>query len=196
MADTAFLSDLRAIVGEQGLLAGDRLRERAFDVTVGEVRAEMLVRPRDTEQVASVLRLCHARKQPVVPHGGLTGLVFGTAATKNELILSLEALNRIEGVDTAGRTMRVQAGVTLQRAQEEAERFDLLFPLDLGGRGSATIGGNISTNAGGVRVVRYGMMRNLVLGSRSRAGGWHRAVFLESHAEEQLRLRPEAVVHR
>jgi FAD/FMN-containing dehydrogenase len=164
VADSAFLSDLRAIVGEQGLLAGDRLRERAFDVTVGEVRAEILVRPRDTMQVASVMRLCHARKQPVVPHGGLTGLVFGTAAAKNELILSLEALNRIEGVDTAGRTMRVQAGVTLQRAQEEAERFDLLFPLDLGGRGSATIGGNISTNAGGVRVVRYGMMRNLVLG--------------------------------
>jgi len=67
-------------------------------------------------------------------------------------------------VDVAGRTMRVEAGVTLQRAQEEAERFDLMFPLDLGGRGSATIGGNISTNAGGMRVVRYGMMRSLVLG--------------------------------
>ena len=67
-------------------------------------------------------------------------------------------------MDVAGRTMRVEAGVTLQRAQEEAERFDLMFPLDLGGRGSATIGGNISTNAGGMRVVRYGMMRSLVLG--------------------------------
>jgi FAD/FMN-containing dehydrogenase len=164
VTDSAFLADLRAIVGEQGLLAGDRLRERVFDATVGEVRAEVLVRPRDTEQVSKIMCLCHARKQPVVPHGGLTGLVFGTAAAKNELILSLESLNRIEGVDTAGRTMRVQAGVTLQRAQEEAERVDLLFPLDLGGRGTATIGGNISTNAGGVHVVRYGMMRNLVLG--------------------------------
>jgi FAD/FMN-containing dehydrogenase len=164
VADTSFLADLRAVVGEQGMLAGERLRERVFDATVGEVRAEVLVRPRDTAQVSAVLRLCHARRQPVVPHGGLTGLVFGTAAAPNELILSLEALNRIEGVDAAGRTMRVQAGVTLQRAQEEAERHDLLFPLDLGGRGSATIGGNISTNAGGVRVVRYGMMRNLVLG--------------------------------
>jgi FAD/FMN-containing dehydrogenase len=62
------------------------------------------VRPRDTAQVSAVMRLCHARRQPVVPHGGLTGLVFGTAASPNELILSLEALNRIESVDTAGRT--------------------------------------------------------------------------------------------
>jgi FAD/FMN-containing dehydrogenase len=164
VADTAFLADLRAVVGEQGVLAGERLRERVFDASVGEVRAEVLVRPRDTAQVSAVMRLCHTRRQPVVPHGGLTGLVFGTAASPNELILSLESLNQIESVDTAGRTMRVQAGVTLQRAQEEAERHELLFPLDLGGRGSATIGGNISTNAGGVRVVRYGMMRNLVLG--------------------------------
>ena len=83
--------------------------------------------------MSAVLRLCHSRGQPVVPHGGLTGLVYGTAARASELILSLEALNRIENVDVAGRTMRVQAGVTLQRAQEEAERFDLMFPLDLGG---------------------------------------------------------------
>src|SRR6185437_4617650 len=78
--------------------------------------------------------------------------------------LSMEAMTRIENLDAAGRTMRVQAGVTLQRTQEEAERAGLMFPLDLGGRATATIGGNISTNAGGMRVVRYGMMRNLVLG--------------------------------
>jgi FAD/FMN-containing dehydrogenase len=114
--------------------------------------------------VSAVLGLCHARGQPVVPHGGLTGLVYGGAASEDELILSLEALNRIESVDVAGRTMRVEAGVTLQRVQEEAERFNLMFPLDLGARGTATIGGNISTNAGGMRVVRFGMMRSLVLG--------------------------------
>jgi FAD/FMN-containing dehydrogenase len=159
-----FLADLRALVGEQNVFSGERMRERAFDARVGSVRAQVLVRPRNTAEVAGVLRLCHARGQAVVPHGGLTGLVYGASASEQELILSLELLNRIEAVDTAGRTMRVEAGVTLQRAQEEAGRFDLLFPLDLGGRGTATIGGNISTNAGGVRVVRYGMMRNLVLG--------------------------------
>jgi FAD/FMN-containing dehydrogenase len=158
------LAELRALVGEQGLVTGERLTDRVYDPHVGSVAAKVLVRPADTSQVSAVLRLCHSRAQPVVPHGGLTGLVGGGAAAESELILSLEALSRIESVDLAGRTMRVEAGVTLQRVQEEAERFNLMFPLDLGARGSATIGGNISTNAGGMRVVRFGMMRSLVLG--------------------------------
>ena len=158
------VADLRALVGEQGLITGERLTARVYDKHVGPVAARVLVRPADTSQVSAVLRLCHSRGQPVVPHGGLTGLVFGGTAGESELILSLEALNRIESVDVAGRTMRVEAGVTLQRVQEEAERFNLMFPLDLGARGTATIGGNIATNAGGMRVVRFGMMRNLVLG--------------------------------
>lgn len=156
---------LRAIVGEQGLVSGEALRaRRPVTALAGESRAGLLVRPASTEALARVLALCHARGQRVVTHGGLTGLVQGTSSGPGDLILSLEALNRIESVDPAGRSMRVQAGVTLQQAQEEAERHGLLFPLDLGGRGSATIGGNVSTNAGGLRVVRYGMMRNLVLG--------------------------------
>jgi FAD/FMN-containing dehydrogenase len=162
--DEQLIADLRAIVGDWGLVTGEPLRSRTYDEFAGEIRAAVLVRPRDTAQVSAVLGLCHSRGQAVVTHGGLTGLVYGTAARASDLILSLEALTRIESVDVAGRTMRVEAGVTLQRAQEEAERCDLLFPLDLGGRGSATIGGNISTNAGGMRVVRYGMMRSLVLG--------------------------------
>ena len=158
------VADLRALVGEQGLITGERLTARVYDKHVGPVAARVLVRPADTSQVSAVLRLCHSRGQAVVPHGGLTGLVFGGTASESELILSLEALNRIESVDVAGRTMRVEAGVTLQRVQEEAERFNLMFPLDLGARGTATIGGNIATNAGGMRVVRFGMMRSLVLG--------------------------------
>ncbi|HEY2401036.1 MAG TPA: FAD-binding oxidoreductase [Steroidobacteraceae bacterium] len=160
----AFLADLRALVGENAVLTGERLRARVYDQHVGPVEARVLVRPATTGQVSAVLALCHSRGQPVVPHGGLTGLVYGCSARANELLLSLEAMNRIESVDVAGRTMRVEAGVTLQRAQEEAERFNLMFPLDLGARGSATIGGNISTDAGGMRVVRFGMMRSLVLG--------------------------------
>ena len=164
MANDQLLADLRAIVGDPGVVTGEPLAARRYDEFAGEVRAQVLVRPRDTAQVSAILRLCNSRGQAVVTHGGLTGLVFGCAARPEDLILSLEAFTRIENVDVAGRTMRVEAGVTLQRAQEEAERFDLMFPLDLGGRGSATIGGNISTNAGGMRVVRYGMMRSLVLG--------------------------------
>ena len=164
MPDAELLADLRALLGEQGVVTGERLAGRVYDQHVGPVLAQVLVRPADTTQVSAVLHLCHARRQPVVPHGGLTGLVYGGAVGEDEIILSLEALNRIESVDVAGRTMRVEAGVTLQRVQEEAERFNLMFPLDLGARGTATIGGNISTNAGGMRVVRYGMMRSLVLG--------------------------------
>lgn len=164
MPAAQLLAELRALVGDQGLLTGERLTERVYDPHVGSIAAKVLVRPADTSQVSAVLRLCHSRGQPVVPHGGLTGLVGGGAAGESELILSLEALSRIESVDLAGRTMRVEAGVTLQRVQEEAERFNLMFPLDLGARGTATIGGNISTNAGGMRVVRFGMMRSLVLG--------------------------------
>jgi FAD/FMN-containing dehydrogenase len=158
------LADLRALLGERGVVTGERLKSRVYDRHVGPVQAQVLVRPADTSQVSAVLSLCHARGQPVVPHGGLTGLVYGCAASEDELILSLEALNRIESVDVAGRTMRVEAGVTLQRVQEEAGRHDLMFALDLGARGTATIGGNIATNAGGMRVVRFGMMRSLVLG--------------------------------
>jgi len=161
---TGLLADLRALLGEQGLIEGERLANRVYDTHVGPVRAKVLVRPADTSQVSAVLRLCHARGQPVVPHGGLTGLVHGCTATETELILSLELLNRIESVDIPGRTMRVGSGVALQHVQEEAERHGLIFPLDLGARGSCTIGGNISTNAGGMRVVRFGMMRSLVLG--------------------------------
>jgi FAD/FMN-containing dehydrogenase len=158
------LADLRALVGEQGVVTGERLSSRVYEDYVGSMQAQVLVRPADTSQVSGVLGLCHARGQPVVPHGGLTGLVHGSATDKHDLILSLEAMNRIESVDVDGRTMRVEAGVTLQRVQEEAERANLMFALDLGARGSATIGGNIATNAGGMRVFRYGMMRALVLG--------------------------------
>jgi FAD/FMN-containing dehydrogenase len=119
--------ELRSLVGENAVLTGERLASRVYDKHVGTVAARVLVRPSTTEQVSAVLRLCHSRAQPVVPHGGLTGLVYGCSARENELLLSLEALNQIESVDVAGRTMRVQAGVTLQRVQEEAERLTSCF---------------------------------------------------------------------
>lgn len=157
-------SDLRAIVGEQGVLAGAAVRDRAALLFHGHVDAELLVRPRDTAQVSRVLALCHARGQPVVTHGGLTGLVNGADAAHGDLVLSLESMNAIERVDVPGRTLRAQAGAKLGSVQREAEGHGMVFPLDLGARDSATVGGNIATNAGGLRVLRYGMMRNLVLG--------------------------------
>ena len=106
LPSAGLLPELRAIVGENGVLTGERLASRVYDKHVGTVAARVLVRPSSTEQVSAVLRLCHSRGQPVVPHGGLTGLVYGCSARENELLLSLEALNQIESVDVAGRTMR------------------------------------------------------------------------------------------
>ena len=121
------------------------------------------MRPRSTAEVAAILKLCHAERQPVVPWGGQTGLVDGTYA-EGAIAVSLARMNRIEEIDRAGATMTVEAGCVLQTVCEAADAEGLFFPLDLGARGSATIGGNIATNAGGNRVIRYGMMRELVLG--------------------------------
>lgn len=163
-ADSSIRADLIALVGEQGLLEGAAVRERGAALFHGRVESELLVRPRSTEQVSSILKLCHARGQPVVTHGGLTGLVNGADAGRGEVVLSLEAMNAIERVDVPGRSLRAQAGAKLGNVQRAAEEHGMVFPLDLGARDSATVGGNISTNAGGLRVLRYGMMRNLVLG--------------------------------
>ena len=161
----SLIEDIRKIVGERGLLVGDQVSERSDSwPPVGGCRARAFVRPTDTRQVAEVLRLCHAAGQSVVTHGGLTGLVGGGKTRPDDIVLSLERMAAVEPVDTANRTVTVQAGAPLQKVQEAAAAAGLLFPLDLGARGSATIGGNISTNAGGNGVIRYGMMREQVLG--------------------------------
>ena len=125
----------------------------------------VLVRPRTTEQVSAVLRLCHARGQPVVTHGGLTGLVNGADAAANEIVLVARS-HECHRTRRRARPVPACAGGSAagQRAARRGRRTGLVFPLDLGARDSATVGGNISTNAGGLRVLRYGMMRNLVLG--------------------------------
>ena len=152
-------------VSPGGVLLGEDVSGRSDSwPPTGGCQARAIIRPANTEEVSKVLRLCHAAGQDVVTHGGLTGLVGGAKAGKDEIVLSLERMNGIEEVDLINRTVTVEAGVPLQRVQEVAEEADLLFPLDLGARGSCTIGGNISTNAGGNSVIRYGMMREQVLG--------------------------------
>jgi FAD/FMN-containing dehydrogenase len=122
------------------------------------------VRPKDTAEVSKAVRWCHDNRVPVVTQGGLTGLVHGADTSPDEIILSMERMRAIETIDPVQRIAVVQAGVTLQALQEAVEAHGLSFPLDLGARGSATLGGNAATNAGGNRVIRYGMMRDMVLG--------------------------------
>ena len=108
--------------------------------------------------------MCHAARVPVTTQGGMTGLVRATMPMPGEIVLSMERMTAIEEVDTGGGVVITQTGVPLQRLQERVAQDGFMFPLDLGARGSCTIGGNISTNAGGNRVIRYGMTRDLVLG--------------------------------
>jgi len=123
-----------------------------------------VLRPTSTDEVAAILRECHRARQRVVVQGGLTGLAGGATPQANEIAISLERLTGIEQIDRAAQTMTVRAGTPLQVVQQAAADAGYLFPLDLGARGSCTIGGNIATNAGGNQVIRFGMMRNLVLG--------------------------------
>ncbi len=162
---TDLISQLTSIVGDKGILTGDSLAGRSAGIwTGGDFKAQALVRPASTEEVSQVLKACNEAGQSIVPVGGTTGLVEGHETGPGDIALSLERMTAIEDLDTQSRTMTVQAGVILQTVQEKAAEAGLMFALDLGARASCTIGGNIATNAGGIRVIRYGMMRDLVLG--------------------------------
>ena len=124
----------------------------------------LLLRPAQTEAVARILSVCDETATPIVPQGGNTGLVGGQIPTGGEVLLSLERMNRIRAVSAVENTLVAEAGVVLANAQKASDDAGRLFPLSLAAEGSCTIGGNISTNAGGVNVLRYGMMRELVLG--------------------------------
>jgi FAD/FMN-containing dehydrogenase len=159
------VDQLVAIVGEKAVLTDDVLRERSISYwNSAPTQALALVKPASTEEVSQILAHCHGLNQSVVVQGGLTGVVAGAESTKDDVIISLERMSQIESVDEKESVATVHAGVILQKLQETLAEKRLLFPLDLGARGSCTIGGNIATNAGGINVLRYGMVRNLVLG--------------------------------
>ncbi|MFI4973332.1 MAG: FAD-binding oxidoreductase [Caulobacterales bacterium] len=157
------LEEIRSSLGAGGVLEGAAAVEASGSLWTRLGAPIAVLKPRSTEEVSMILKSANAAGQAVVPWGGRTGLVDGAYAD-GALALSLERMNAIEDIDPASGTMRVQAGCVLQTACEAAEAQGLLLPLDLGARGSATIGGNISTNAGGNRVLRWGMMREMVLG--------------------------------
>ena len=160
------LEDLQVFLPKKAFLVDEQVSNRKAGGlhTEEAIQAEIIVRPESTEEVSKILSVCNQAGQPVIVHGGLTGLVYGTRTSPDQLILSLERMNNIEEIDPIGRTLTCQSGVTLQNIQEKAESENMIFPLDLGARGSCSIGGNISTNAGGNRVIRYGMTRDSVLG--------------------------------
>jgi FAD/FMN-containing dehydrogenase len=162
------LERIKAVVGPKGwsddtnvlapLLIDWRRRYRG--------RTPLLVRPASTPEVAEVVRLCAQSRVPIVAQGGNTSLCGGSIPSEmgDEILLSLSRMNRVRAIDAANYTMTAEAGCILAQVQEAASQADRLFPLSLAAEGSCQIGGNLSTNAGGITVMRYGNARELVLG--------------------------------
>jgi FAD/FMN-containing dehydrogenase len=161
----AALAAIRNAVGPKGVIEG---ADRAPFLSEWRERwpgeAALIVAPASTEEVSRVVKTCSDHNVAITPQGGNTGLVGGQIPYGVEILLSLKRMRTIRDVSPLGNTMTVDAGVTLAAAQEAAKEVDRLFPLSIGSEGSCQIGGVISTNAGGVNVLRYGNMRELVLG--------------------------------
>jgi FAD/FMN-containing dehydrogenase len=165
---TDFLARCREVVGERFVLT-DPIDTAPYVTDwrgrfTGATRA--VIKPGSTDELAQIVRLCNVDRVPIVPQGGNTGLVLGSVpdATGTAVVLSTTRLNRIRAIDPINNTIVVEAGCILQNIHDAAEKAGRLFPLSLAAEGSCTIGGNLSTNAGGTAVLRYGNARELCLG--------------------------------
>jgi FAD/FMN-containing dehydrogenase len=161
------LERLRQAVGPGQCLAGPEIGPAYLSDTMHALAGPgplALLRPRSVEQVAAVLAVCHTARVALVVQGGRTGLAGGATPLPGCVLLSLELMRGVLEIDAAAATITVWAGTTLQEVQEAAWAAGFFYPVDLGGRGSCQIGGNIGTNAGGNRVLRYGMTREQVVG--------------------------------
>jgi FAD/FMN-containing dehydrogenase len=162
------LARLEAAVGQDGLVLDGEAQTPYLNDWLGKWhgRAAVVVRPRDTEQTAAVMRICHQTHTPVVTQGGNTGMSGGATpdCSGAQVILSTARMRTVRHVDPINNTITVDAGVLLAEVQRAADQADRFFPLSLGSEGSCTIGGNLATNAGGIAVLRYGNTRELALG--------------------------------
>ncbi len=165
---TATINRLGAAVGAQGIFTDAADLEPYVNDWRGIYHgaAAAVVRPANVEQVAAIVKICAETHTPLVPQGGNTGMCGATVpdAQLNPVVIALGRMNRIRNVDALNNTMTVEAGCVLANIQQAAVDANRLFPLSLGAEGSCQIGGNLSTNAGGVNVLRYGNTRDLVLG--------------------------------
>ena len=161
-----FHDRLRAVVGASRVLTGAADLAPYCTDWRGRYtgKASCVVLPGTTDEVAAVVGICAEAGAPIVPQGGNTGLCGGATPIGGEVVINLRRMNRIRGIDADNNSITVEAGCTLHAVQEAAKTADRLFPLSLAAEGSATIGGNLATNAGGVQVLRYGNARELTLG--------------------------------
>jgi len=161
-----FLDQLELILGAENIVTGPRIADRSHHIWCLDqpLRALALAFPKSTEDVSAIMRLCAEYQQPIVVHGGRTNMVGSTETDGHELVLSMEKMSRIVEIDTDSKTVLVEAGVILEHLHQAVHEEELVFPVTFGAKGSAQVGGMIATNAGGLRVFRYGMTRNWVLG--------------------------------
>jgi len=160
------IKEFKALIGSANVLTADQdLRTWGCDWTkVFEPKPLCILLPTSSKEVSAVLAYCHKHNLAVTPSGGRTGLCAGAVASQGEVVISLSKMNKIIEVDTVGLTITAEAGVTTESLQNAAREANLFFPLDLASKGSCQIGGNIATNAGGVKLIRYGGTREQVLG--------------------------------
>lgn len=168
MMDQQLIAQFAAVVGPQGLVTDPEQQRPYCTDWLGkwQGRCSLLVRPATTEEVAAVVRLCHAHRIPIIPQGGNTGMSGGATPdmSASQIILSLTRMRAIRQVDVVNDTLTVDAGVLLAEVQAAAAEAGRYFPLSLGAEGSCSIGGNLASNAGGTAVLRYGNTRELALG--------------------------------
>jgi len=158
-------STLGSLVGDGRMLDATAVSDRATSFwNSAPMQAKAMLLPSSPDEVAAILAHCNKAGQSVITHGGLTNCVSAVEPGLDDIVISTEKMKGIVEIDRIGGTAVVEAGAVLQNVQEAVAKEGMYFPLDLGARGSCTIGGNIATNAGGINVLRYGMMRNLVLG--------------------------------
>lgn len=161
----AFLAAAKDLLGPKGWTDDPEKRLAASTPWRGTYQGEtpFIARPASTQEAAALVKLCAAHRVAITPQGGNTGLVDG-GTPHGEVCVSMTRMNAVRAVDPFNNSMTLEAGATLVAAQDTADNSNRLFPLSLGSQGTATLGGLISTNAGGVAVLRYGMMRDLILG--------------------------------
>ncbi len=160
------IAQFTAIVGEKNALTSPNDVEPYVteDRNLFRGASPLVLRPGSTAEVAAICKLANETRTAIVPQGGNTGLVGGQTPYGGEVVISLKRMDRVRDIDTESNTMIVDAGMILQNVQQRAAEVDRLFPLSLGSEGSCTIGGNISSNAGGTAAVAYGVAREMVIG--------------------------------
>ena len=128
--------------------------------------SSLIVHPSTVEKISKIVKICNFTRTPIIPQGGNTGLVGGSVPRRNkgEIILNLRKLDKIRKINLTDKTITVESGCILENVKKELSKFDMVFPLSLGSKGSCQIGGNIATNAGGVNVIKYGSLRSNILG--------------------------------